>query len=460
MSLSRKRKENQLPLKSIWDESSVSQVIANGNSKQLHAIKMWRWLFANLSSGINDIPMSSWCTPKHIEHEIKKSFQYFTTKIVERNESSRGDTTKLVIELQDGHRIETVIMRHADYNTVCVSSQIGCQMGCKFCATGTMGIIGDLTAGEIIEQFIHASMIAKIRNVVFMGMGEPLNNFDNVKLAVQFLIDTKRIGLSPRHVTVSTVGVVKNMYRLSDELPNVSMALSLHAPTQDVRLKIVPAASGHPLDKLMEAVDYHIAKNMKNNSKHNNKKLGGITHVMIEYILIKDVNDLEEHAHLLGQLLLSRRHHILLNLIPYNPTVVAEDFEAPTQDNINKFFRILISDDYKIFTRIRQEMGQDIAGACGQLVVNGQAKNKKSKDVNDIEDLSGRSSSGSSNNKKDKSTKIAVPANTEVIGNNEVSGKSFMSFDIFSMNFLYLTLVSLPILTGAAFMLFNRNRKK
>lgn len=204
-------------------------------------------------------------------------------------------------------------------------------------------------------------------------------------------------------MTVSTVGVLKNMYRLSDELPYVNLALSLHAPNQEVRLKIVPTARAVSIEKLMEAVDYHIIKNsqfidgvpLKSgvpeekvsqplpqlNSSWKNSKSNGI---MIEYILIKGINDLEEHAHELGRLLMSRRGCIMLNLIPYNPTEVAEDFHPPSMDQVNLFADICIAEPYGIHTRVRHEKGQDIAGACGQLaVVNKRADEKKLGDLED-----------------------------------------------------------------------------
>jgi adenine C2-methylase RlmN of 23S rRNA A2503 and tRNA A37 len=265
-----------------------------------------------------------------------------------------------------------------------------------------MGIIGDLTAGEIIEQVVHANNIAKVRNVVFMGMGEPLNNYENMKLAVEFFTDSKRFSLSNRHVTVSTVGVLKNMYRLSDDMPYVNLALSLHAPNQEVRLKIVPTARAVSIEKLMEAVDYHILKNSqfiesiptKNGVPEEKSsqpiqmdgswKVAKSTGIMIEYILIRDVNDLSEHAHELAQLLLPRRGYVMLNLIPYNPTEVAEDFHPPSQEQVDTFAKICMSPPYCIHTRVRQEKGQDIAGACGQLaVVNKRAEEKKLEDMED-----------------------------------------------------------------------------
>lgn len=211
--------------------------------------------------------------------------------------------------------------------------------------------------------------------------------------------------IANRHVTVSTVGVLKNMYRLSDEMPYVNLALSLHAPNQEVRLKIVPTARAVSIEKLMEAVDYHIVKNSqyiesvptKNGGVPEEKssqtqplqldgswKVAKSTGIMIEYILIGDVNDRDEHAHELAQLLQSRRGYVMLNLIPYNPTEVAEDFRPPTQEQVDQFAKICMSEPYLVHTRVRQEKGQDIAGACGQLaVVNKKAEEKKLSDLED-----------------------------------------------------------------------------
>jgi 23S rRNA (adenine(2503)-C(2))-methyltransferase len=376
-----KRKNADLPLKSIWEELSVNKVFTDNKASLKNTFKIWKWMLQNPDIALVDVPMSKWCVPKVMEKELKENFSHFTSKIVEKSTSIRGDTTKLLIELQDGHRIETVVIMHRGHTTVCVSSQVGCQMGCRFCATGTMGIIGDLQASEIIEQVVYANMVSKVRNVVFMGMGEPLNNFDNVKLAFEFLVDVRRFGLSPRHITISTVGVVKSMYRLTDELKNVNLALSLHAPTQDIRLQIVPSASAHHIDKLIAALDYHI----KMNDGPVRKSQLKVTSVMIEYILIKDVNDREEHAHLLGKLLAPRRNHVLLNLIPYNPTdVPGQNFEPPEQSSIDRFYQVCTSDEYGIFCRVRQEMGQDIDGACGQLALKHAPSSTEAPDIEDI----------------------------------------------------------------------------
>lgn len=380
-----RRTQENLPLKSIWETELVSNLLREKNASPKHAYKIWNYLIQHSDTSVVDLPFDKWMCAKRASDVLKKDFTLFTTKVIQKEVSERKDTTKLIVELQDGHRVETVVIQHRGHATVCVSSQVGCQMGCKFCATGTMGIIGDLTAGEIIEQVIYANVITKIRNVVFMGMGEPLNNWENVKKSVEFLIDSRTLGLSSRHVTVSTVGVVHNMKRLTTELPTINLALSLHAPNQDIRLKIVPAAKAHKFEKVMDALDYHI-ENCKSKSR---KMVLRASTVMIEYILIKDINDRPEHAHELGKLLGPRRANILLNLIPYNPTDVAEDFYPPSQDDINTFYDIITSEDYGVYCRVRQEMGQDIDGACGQLALKSKAeKAQEAQEKLDIEELS------------------------------------------------------------------------
>ncbi len=471
-----RRDKKSLVYHSIWDPIELGKYLSDK-----HCIKLWLYLIKNSYSDtvindINDIPFIELKLPLRSIPDIKTNFVLFTSKIDETLHSNRGDTTKLVIKLQDNHKIETVIMNHAHRNTVCLSSQIGCAMGCKFCATGSMGIIGDLTCGEIIEQFYYANRLSKIRNVVFMGMGEPLNNYNNVLEALKFLTDTKRYNLSPRHITVSTVGIIKNIYKLTEDMPLVNLALSLHAPNQDIRLKIVPTATSYHIDKLMEAIDYYIA-NSKNNKKYKLKFTAGNTDtinngdennddnmniinnnsdintnekdnntcekplmlarktsVMIEYILIKNINDRPEHAKELGELLVinDRRFHILLNLIPYNPTDTCEDFQPPSQDDIKQFNDILIDFPYNIHTRIRQEMGQDIAGACGQLVVKA---NKNKKELVDVEDIT------LTNTKVDKISRSKSKDKVDSLKNssNHISG--IISTIAFSVGFGFITYI-------------------
>ncbi|CAM9880906.1 unnamed protein product, partial [Hapterophycus canaliculatus] len=191
---------------------------------------------------------------------LRRKFAVLTSTVVETQRSEDG-TVKLLVRLQDGQMVETVIIQHNGTHprtTLCVSSQVGCQMACTFCATGTMGLKGDLSAGEILEQVLHASRVSPIRNVVFMGMGEPLNNYDAVLASIRGMSDGRMFKLSPRHITLSTVGVVPRMKQLTVDAPETQLALSLHAPNQELRNKIVPSARAYRLDKLMDALDGHL----------------------------------------------------------------------------------------------------------------------------------------------------------------------------------------------------------
>ena len=228
----------------------------------------------------------------HNNNNKNSEFVTMTSKIASQRTSKDGTTTKLAIELQDGHVVESVIMRHSNSRaTLCVSSQVGCAMGCTFCATGTMGIRGNLCSGEILEQLVHASLILLhdnnnnkdtneqrqqqqqqklIRNIVFMGMGEPLNNYKNVVEACRVMIDRKRWNLAHGHVTVSTVGVTPKMRQLTRDLPQINLALSLHAPNQKLRESIVPTAKQYPIQDMVQALHEHMI--LPSSSKHNNKQ--------------------------------------------------------------------------------------------------------------------------------------------------------------------------------------------
>ncbi|KAJ3333673.1 sorting nexin [Gonapodya sp. JEL0774] len=259
--------------------------------------------------------------------------------------------------------------------TLCVSSQVGCAMGCRFCATGTMGKLADLTAGEILEQMWHARKYEQIRGVVFMGMGEPLDNYDSVLAAAESMVDTQRLALSPKRISVSTVGLVPRIVQLSHHPVgrNLSLALSLHAPTQELRERIVPTAKGYALDKILKAVDA-FAEQQNGNGRvpmTSNKA----RRVLVEYVLIKDVNDSMDVAKQTGELLRGRR--VLLNVIPYNPveSITRETgYLPPSRDSLTRFVETVRDCDVTVM--VRQELGQDIGSACGQLVVEGVAKGR------------------------------------------------------------------------------------
>ncbi|PWZ57760.1 putative dual-specificity RNA methyltransferase RlmN 2 [Zea mays] len=225
-------------------------------------------------------------------------------------------------------------------------------MGCRFCATGTMGFKSNLSSGEIVEQLVHASRYSQIRNVVFMGMGEPMNNYNALVEAIGVFTGSP-FQLSPKRITVSTVGIIHGINKFNGDLPKVNLAVSLHAPDQDIRCQIMPAARAFPLGKLMNALQSY-----QNESKQT---------IFIEYIMLDGLNDQEEHAHQLGKLL--ETFKAVVNLIPFNPIGSSSNFKTSSDQNVKNFQKVL-KGIYRIRTTIRQQMGQDIAGACGQLVVS------------------------------------------------------------------------------------------
>jgi len=338
--------------------------------------------------------------------------------------SKDGSTTKMAVKLQDDHMVESVLMRHVSPSgsrvTLCVSSQVGCAMGCGFCATGTMGIRGNLVAGEILEQLVHAGRIlAKesqvnvpssaenmttvvrnsqkkknergldfVRNVVFMGMGEPLNNYKNVIEACRGMIDRRRWNLAHGRVTVSTVGVTPKMRQLTKELPEVNLALSLHAPTQSKQVAIVPAAKMYPIDDMIEALDEHMMALTKRKQGdgyfglEERKSASKRKRAMLEYVMLNGDTSTIESAHQLGKLCENRQ--LVVNLIPYNQTDVKDKLSCPSEEHMKEFQNIVTS--YGASCYIRRTMGADIAGACGQLVVQKEKLSQSEGGLGDIED--------------------------------------------------------------------------
>ncbi|KAK9806306.1 hypothetical protein WJX72_009538 [[Myrmecia] bisecta] len=396
-------KKRVLSPQSVWDKKQLTAAFEEAGIKVSHIPKLYKHLVRHPDVQWQDIPD----LPKAAVQLLEQRFSRCTCSVEACQTSGDGETTKMLVRLQDGLQVEAVIMQYdttcatgvvddrqppgeeecasesgasastrgRKRATLCVSSQVGCQMGCTFCATGTMGLTGHLTAGEILEQLVHARRVTAIRNVVFMGMGEPLNNYDNVCAAVGLMTDSRYFSLRRSAVTVSTVGVIPRILQLVEDLPGVSLALSLHAPNQALRQSIVPSASAYKIEKLMAAVATY-----QERSKQK---------VFIEYVMLAHVNDNPEQAHELGALLQGR--DVVLNLIPWNPIYSPDiDFKAPGPERLIKFHGIVRS-EYGVACTIRQEKGQDIGGACGQLVVEhgGQGCSSNAA-VKDIEELGRR----------------------------------------------------------------------
>lgn len=308
---------------------------------------------------LGEVDMDDGTLPRIVVERLRdgtSGFELYTTRVAHESASSDGSTTKLIVELQDGHKIEACVMRHAKgRTTLCVSSQVGCKMGCTFCATGTLGELGNLASFEILEQLAHANRVAAVRNVVFMGMGEPLNNYDSVIEAIGVMTDDKAFALSASKITVSTVGVIPRMRTLTRDAPGTCLALSLHAPTQELRQKIVPTATAYKLDDLMRVLEEYLASGPKMKT-------------MIEYCVLGGVNDDETCAEKLGELFRGKEEQIILNLIPLNPTDTPAGHVPPTPEAVRKMMEILMK-KYGLFVTRRHTMGDDIAGACGQLAL-------------------------------------------------------------------------------------------
>lgn len=267
-------------------------------------------------------------------------------------QQSRDGTAKLLLRYPDGKEIETVVLPYADRTSVCISSQVGCPVGCVFCATATMGFARNLTAGEMVDQVLTAreqSPSGKLTHVVVMGMGEPLINYDHLLRALRLMHE--EVGLSYRHLTVSTSGHVPGIRKLAEEGLPVTLALSLHAPNDELRASLIPMSRKWGVEAVMEAVREYTETTGRR--------------VTLEYLLLSRVNDEDEHARQLGRLVRGMISHV--NLIPWNPAETFGQFEAPSRSRVRRFRETLEQSGVTVTERM--ERGQDIAAACGQLAL-------------------------------------------------------------------------------------------
>ncbi|AWB46484.1 23S rRNA (adenine(2503)-C(2))-methyltransferase RlmN [Paenibacillus sp. CAA11] len=275
-----------------------------------------------------------------------------------RQESADG-TIKFLFRLHDGHLIETVLMRHKFGLSVCVTTQVGCNIGCSFCASGLLAKSRDLTSSEIVEQIMKVQLHLDqaqpgklVSHIVVMGIGEPFDNFENLISFLQIVKDHKGLAIGPRHITVSTSGLVNKIKEFGDLNLRVNLAISLHAPNNELRTSIMKINRALPIEKLMDALDYYLEK--------TNQR------VTIEYILLKDVNDRTEHALELAQLLGTlRRPLVNVNLIPYNPVDEHSQYQRSEQASVLAFYDVLKKQGISVSVRL--EHGADIDAACGQL---------------------------------------------------------------------------------------------
>lgn len=289
--------------------------------------------------------------PKNLRNQLNELFEIRTAKLIDRLDSNDGLTTKFLLELEDGAAVETVLMRHDYGNSVCISTQVGCQMGCKFCASTVKGLERNLTCGEILNEVLFVNSILegqRIDNIVIMGIGEPLMNFDNLIKFLNLIHESYTLGLSYRKITVSTCGIVPNIYKLAELDIPLTLSISLHAPNNQLRSQLMPINDTFSIDQVVKAGRDYADKTGRR--------------VTYEYILINEVNDTMEHALQLSRLLSGQLANV--NLIPINP-VVERNFYRPSKERIKRFSDYL--NNHGITATVRKEMGTSINAACGQL---------------------------------------------------------------------------------------------
>ena len=289
--------------------------------------------------------------PQPLQQQLADAFTIWTTHTVRHQQTSDG-SEKLVLELFDGGRIECVLLRDGIRRTICISTQVGCAMGCVFCASGLNGVDRNLTSGEIVEQMLRLQQLLpeneRLSHVVMMGVGEPLANLSGLLPALKLASDKQRLGISKRRITISTVGLPSAIKRLADQKTAYHLAVSLHAANDPLRNRLVPTNEHIGLQAIMAAADHYFESSGRR--------------LTFEYVLLADINDSDRDAHELANLL--RGRPALLNIIPYNP-VAGLPYRTPSHATLAAFRTIL--EDHGIEVKVRQRKGDKINAACGQL---------------------------------------------------------------------------------------------
>lgn len=334
-------------MKNIKDYNldELQNELVNMGEKKFRAEQIFKWLYVEKVKSFDDMTNLA----LDLRSKLKENYSMCNYKIIKKQESSDG-TKKYLFDVLDGNAIETVLMQYHHGKTVCVSSQIGCKMGCKFCASTGVKFVRNLTSGEIVEQLlaIQRDENIKISNLVFMGIGEPLDNYNNVINAVHILNNQKGINMGARHISISTSGLVPKIYDLADENLQCTLSVSLHSPTDEKRSQMMPVNNAYNIAELMKACRYYIEK--------TNKRIS------FEYALAKENNDNMQDAKDLVKLLKGMLCHV--NLIPINK-IENGKYTKSTNENILKFRDYL--NEKGIVATVRRELGSDIDAACGQL---------------------------------------------------------------------------------------------
>ncbi len=314
--------------------------------KAFRATQVYEWIHVKLVQNFDEMTNIS----EKLKEKLRERYDFTTLEIADKQVSAQDGTAKYLFRLQDGNLIESVLMKYKHGNSVCISSQAGCRMGCKFCASTIAGLKRNLLPSEMLEQIyrIQRESGERVSNVVIMGTGEPFDNYDNVIRFLKLLTDEKGLHISARNITVSTCGIVPKIKEFADENMQVTLAISLHAPNNEKRKRMMPIANKYSIEELLDACRYFFEKTGRR--------------ITFEYSLADGVNDSEQDAAELISLVKGMNCHV--NLIPINPVEELE-FEGSAKKVAEKFKNKL--EKSRINVTIRREMGRDIDGACGQL---------------------------------------------------------------------------------------------
>ena len=328
-----------------YDLEDLKQELIELGEKAFRAEQIFKWLYVDKVKSFDEMTNLS----LELREKLKENYNICNFKILKKLESSDG-TKKYLFDVLDGNAIESVLMQYHYGKSICVSSQVGCKMGCKFCASTGIPFIRNLSSGEIVEQIlaVEQDIGEKISNVVFMGIGEPLDNYDNVIKAIRILNNQKGLNIGARHISVSTSGIVPRIYDLAKENIQCTLSVSLHASNDETRSSMMPINNRYNIEELMKACKDYI--------KITNKRIS------FEYALARDNNDNLDDAKMLVKLLKGMLCHV--NLIPINK-IENGKFTKSSNENIIKFRDYL--NDHGIVATIRRELGSDIDAACGQL---------------------------------------------------------------------------------------------
>ena len=334
-----------------WEE--LEKYLIENGFKKYNATQIIEWVYEKKEFDFNKMTNLS----KKLISFCNEKFVIETPKIIKVEKSTLAN--KYLLNLKDNNKIECVLMNHDYGYSLCISSQVGCNMGCSFCESGRLKKVRDLTLDELITQIIEVENYEKIRidSIVVMGIGEPFDNFENIKRFISVATNNKMIGIGQRHITISTCGLVPKIYEFADLETGVNLAISLHAPNNEIRDKIMKVNHAYKIEKIMEALDYYIAK--------TNRR------VTIEYIMLEGINDSDECAYELSNLVKGKLMYV--NLIPYNETTNF-NLKRSNDFKIKSFYDILKMNNVNV--TIRKEMGGNLSAACGQLRARNESDEK------------------------------------------------------------------------------------